>query len=383
VLLSMLLHALLIALFGAPSGGTSNGRAMWGSMQLELRGLLIEAERRPATAARIEQPERETPAPTRDDRGAAEGAVPLTPPQETPAGASAPSGTPIVEIPAPFPPLLDRIPTAVPRLDEPPPLKVPPPTEGRDLRPPPRERPTPAQVEVPAPLPLAPAPRTERALAEPPVLAAPVLQPLPTPPQPRVAPPVEAPAVPAAPVTRPVEAAPVEVLAIPVPALEGIVPQRGDAARPVELAPMPEIRAAPVPPPPVPERSPASVPASPESREREPARGPDFRAPGDAARPGPARRPGDPSTQYDPTAPALDLDAIRKRAGLISREGSGQRALLPFPMPPVPEKKSKMEQAIESARKPDCRTAYQGLGLAAVVPLIANEFGEGSCSWNR
>ncbi len=50
-------------------------------------------------------------------------------------------------------------------------------------------------------------------------------------------------------------------------------------------------------------------------------------------------------------------------------------------MPAVPEKKSKVETAIENARKPDCRTAYQGLGLLAVVPLVANEFGEGNCRW--
>jgi hypothetical protein len=50
-------------------------------------------------------------------------------------------------------------------------------------------------------------------------------------------------------------------------------------------------------------------------------------------------------------------------------------------MPPVPPKKSKMEQAIEKARKPDCRDAYKDLGLAAVVPLVANEFGEGTCRW--
>jgi hypothetical protein len=50
-------------------------------------------------------------------------------------------------------------------------------------------------------------------------------------------------------------------------------------------------------------------------------------------------------------------------------------------MPPVPPKKSKMETAIENARKPDCRTAYQALGLAAAIPLIANEFGEGTCRW--
>lgn len=385
VVLSMLLHGLLIALFGAPSGGSSEGRSMWGSMQVELRGLLIEAQRKPAAAVRVEQPEREAPAPAREDRGPAEGAVPLTPPIDTPAAATAPSGAAIVEIPSPFPPLLDRLPTTTPRLDEPPPLKVPPPTEGRDLRPPPRERPAPAQVDVPAPLPLAPAPRTERVIAEPPLVAAPVLQPVPIPaPEMRVPQPIEAPPIPR---TAPAPA-PVEVQAIPVPALEGLVPQKVEAARPVEMVPIPQMQVAPAPAPPVAERVPSPSPAAaPESRERDAPRGADFRTPpsaGDPARPAAPRRPGDPpSSDYDPTKPSLDVDAIRRRAAQLGREGTGQRALLPFPMPPVPEKKSKMEQAIENARKPDCRTAYQGMGLLAAIPLVANEFGEGNCTWNK
>ena len=65
----------------------------------------------------------------------------------------------------------------------------------------------------------------------------------------------------------------------------------------------------------------------------------------------------------------------------MAREGHGNRAILPFPMPPPPERKTKEQIAIENARKPDCRTAWSGLGLAAVVPLIANEFGEGNCRW--
>ena len=83
----------------------------------------------------------------------------------------------------------------------------------------------------------------------------------------------------------------------------------------------------------------------------------------------------------DPTKPSLDLDALRKRAAEITRQGTGNRAALPFPMPPVPKPKSKLEQAIENARKPDCRDAYKDLGLLAVVPLVANEFGEGTCRW--
>jgi hypothetical protein len=65
----------------------------------------------------------------------------------------------------------------------------------------------------------------------------------------------------------------------------------------------------------------------------------------------------------------------------MAREGTGNRALLPFPMPPQPERKTKEQIAIEKARKPDCRDAYKELGLAAIVPLLANEFGEGKCRW--
>jgi hypothetical protein len=102
--------------------------------------------------------------------------------------------------------------------------------------------------------------------------------------------------------------------------------------------------------------------------------------------PAPATVPRDdrrdvPSTPYDPTAPSVDLDAVRKRAGQIAREGSGNRAILPFPMPAPPERKSKEAIALEKARKPDCRTAFKDLGLLAIAPLIANEFGEGNCRW--
>jgi hypothetical protein len=85
---------------------------------------------------------------------------------------------------------------------------------------------------------------------------------------------------------------------------------------------------------------------------------------------------------YDPTRPReVDLDAVRRRAGQLAREGTGNRAVLAFPMPPVPKDKGKLEKAIEKAWKPDCKTAYSSLGLAAVVPLLANEFGEGTCRW--
>ena len=99
--------------------------------------------------------------------------------------------------------------------------------------------------------------------------------------------------------------------------------------------------------------------------------------------PGLFKSPPAPSSEadYDPTKPSVDVEAAKRRAGEIAREGIGQRALLPFPMPAKTPPKSRMETAIENARKPDCRNAYANLGLLAVVPLLANEFGEGTCRW--
>lgn len=112
-------------------------------------------------------------------------------------------------------------------------------------------------------------------------------------------------------------------------------------------------------------------------------------------RPGPALRQGTPDADEDifrqrrdvPTpstepgaAPRIDLDAAKKRAvRAIANEGSGSRGVLPFPLPVPPEKKSK--DAMEKAIKPDCRTAYAGMGLLAVPALVASAIGDGGCRW--
>src|SRR5438067_1177467 len=54
--------------------------------------------------------------------------------------------------------------------------------------------------------------------------------------------------------------------------------------------------------------------------------------------------------------------------------------VLPFPLP-IPEKKSKEANAIEKAIKPDCRTAYAGLGLLAVPALAAAAITGERCRW--
>src|SRR5262249_18759052 len=60
VFLSMLLHALLIALFGAPSGGSRQGRAMWGSLE----GVINAPGAPEPLGLRVERRLRPEPAPT-------------------------------------------------------------------------------------------------------------------------------------------------------------------------------------------------------------------------------------------------------------------------------------------------------------------------------
>jgi hypothetical protein len=200
------------------------------------------------------------------------------------------------------------------------------------------------------------APRIERQFAEPPRIEAPVVQP------------VETPALPA-----PRKESNAPVTSVPVTS--------APAAPPAETLPSAEVPATAKPVAPPMER-PAATPA-PATRDVAPRidrdNAPIEQAPSSPFRGTPSRP--DESASPGRATPSLDLDALRKRAGDITRQGTGNRAALPFPMPPVEKRKTKMEEALEKARKPDCRTAYKELGLAAVVPLIANEFGEGTCRW--
>ncbi len=414
VILSMLLHTTAILLFGAPSGGSREGRAMWGALQVVLKGAPVDAvpslkidrglaSERSEAKAKPKVP-RAAPAkriePQAPPLRAEQRVEPIAPP------VAAPPAEPVPREVAPIavPPLLDRV-AAPERLPELLPFKVPPPTPVQAAPPP-----APAVTPAPAPAPAEPAiekratPPVERAIAEPPPMSAPVVQPAPLPlpaPVPRIVTPAEiaplaSPVIPALAATPPVERPPVEIPALPVPTLETIAPARLEPmVKPVEITAPRETPVTVQPAPtPVPARTPAPAPA-PQLQSREvPAKV--DRAPVVAAEPAPQSSPfrpslpspdaignrtTEPSRNDATTAPALDLDAIRKRAGELARSGAGNRAVLPFPMPPVPERKSKIETALEKARKPDCRTAYANLGLAAVVPLIANEFGEGTCRW--
>ena len=344
ILLSMLLHALAIMLFGAPSGGRSEGRAMWGSLQVVIRGALRE-----------EQPVIPESAPVIPD-ASKKPVLPREKPVIPDASKEATVGNPVFP---PVPPLLTIPPEAVP--ERPPAFEVPPPIAAEPAASPPEEPPAPISEIPPVQLPALP--RLEQ-VAPLPVEPLPVPRPAPAP-EKEIAP-IELEALPR------MEALPA-VPALPVEALPSIIerveapPTAAPAVEPPRVEP-PRAEPPRVEPPRVEPR--IEAPALRESP---------FRPPASAAPIGPGK---DAPPDYDPTAaPSLDAETLRRRAGEIARQGSGQRAVLAFPMPPIPERKTKLEEAIEKARKPDCRTAYQSLGLAAVIPLLANEFGEGSCRW--
>ena len=50
-------------------------------------------------------------------------------------------------------------------------------------------------------------------------------------------------------------------------------------------------------------------------------------------------------------------------------------------LPAPPERPSKLAEGIEKAAKKDCRNAYSGAGLLAVIPLAADAVKGDGCKW--
>lgn len=403
VVLSLLLHAFFILLFGSPSGGSADGRAAWGRLDVTIRGPLLDAGVGRETVARPAPPLPGTELLEKRERRreAAKKAAeppPVQPDLEAPKIAEVPVPAPIAPA-APATPATADLMTA-PRID---PVKADVPmiaVPAIEWAPRKAEEPAmapPVEIAKPRPLPVIPTTTLEAtgASAVAPSLAPPVEIKAP----PRPVPVIPAPALreSGVPALAPAFVPPVEIAAPPAPAplptisAPSLQPVQVPAAAPVmappvELAPIrPYDPPAPAPAPAI-AQPPAGSPAAPDA-----ARPAERVAPREAVRDGGGasrdspifnnlRRP--PSTAPLPGAePRIDLEAAKARAREIAREGTGNRALLPFPMPPAPERKTKEQIAIENARKPECKDAYKGLGLLAVVPLIANEFGEGNCRW--
>ncbi len=446
VLLSMLLHVLLVLIFGSATmtpSGARRGDGWLGPLDVSLRqvspergagftlapgadtklpgeALLRRLSGSAAAPAAVREMKPVPPAsPSEPER--------MAPRPSAPAPSDAGAAVPEVTIP-PTPPLVETLPSldraAPEEVDKP---VVPrPATPSRVMPPIPEPVIAPRQVPMPAATPLeklAP-PKIEQLNAptelrprEVPV--APRSAPVETPPREEVLPtpaPV-APVVPVAPakierVQEPaVEVRPRDVPMPPIAPLEPIAPPKFERnLAPVELV---TPQKAPAETPPATEREAAkAAPNAPRTeavappRERPasvpaPGKAPSAPAPARSeAAPGgelPRLRYGAPDVDDEvfrsrrdgpaPAAesggpPAITAESLRRRAAEIAREGSGSSGVLNLVPPPPPiERKDTLAEGIAKAAKPDCRTAYGGMGLLAVVPLVASTVGNGGCRW--
>jgi hypothetical protein len=454
VVLSMLLHLLVVIVFGNPTGTARRGDGWWGPLNVSLQRLLPDAgsgltlapgadTNAPGTE-RLRRRERATAAAAASDASAGGGVtppgdVPGAPEEPAPPTDTTPGPAPAAAAPIePLPHLdLDAVetvdtalsPSVTPNVESPPApavdlkpreVALPPMAPLQRIVPPKIDRELTAPVTVPRRVipiaPIAPIERLaplqiDRALA-PPVTVPPREIPIaPIAPIERIAPakvdrelappvtvpPREIPIAPIAPIERiapakvdrelspPVTVPPREIPVAPVAPIERLVsPQIDRVLAPPVILP----RAAPVAPverivPPEGTReagAAAQSPPHPEPATTPPSRlrfgSPEvedevFKPRGAVVTPSP--NPGG--------APRIDLEAARRRAREITSESSGSRGIVSLVPPPPAERKSKLAEDMEKAAKPDCRTAYAGLGLLAIPALVGSAIGNGGCNW--
>ncbi len=77
-------------------------------------------------------------------------------------------------------------------------------------------------------------------------------------------------------------------------------------------------------------------------------------------------------------APRIDREALHARVREIERETTPSRALVEVELPQL---ERKIANSFDKAAKPDCRTAYAGLGLLAIPALLASAIADGGCKW--
>ena len=407
VLLSMLLHATIVILFGTShGGGAGRGEGMLDVLDVTFRRLpsLPEAGLQAGPGAETTtgrglfprvDPQATVP-PLRSE--------PM-PPQEAAKPEPAPASVPPMPPPAVEP--LPRIDLRAPQeVDKPllPPLIAPPaierlgpPPHPADLAPPPDLAPPAIRLVPAAPIERLTAPAVQHELA-PPIEIAPPPAPVPPPA------PIERLTAPPAPksLAPPVAIPPREEAVVPAPIERLDAPRidRDFAPAPKLVAPAPSVAAPPETAPAEVERTAPPVSARPGPAASESAvPAPDARtAPGARSAPATAAPPPrlrlgapapaedifkprrDVATPGEDGAPRIDMEAARQRAREIASETPSTRGILPA-LPPPPERQSKESHALEKAVKPDCRTAYAGLGLLAVPVLVASTIGDAGCRW--
>ena len=96
----------------------------------------------------------------------------------------------------------------------------------------------------------------------------------------------------------------------------------------------------------------------------------------------PQATPSEPAAGPD-AGPVVDLEAARREARKIAREGSRNLVSLPARKPVTDPNEGHHvdDDPLEKARRSDCKTAYAGLGLLAVIPLAKDAITGTGCKW--
>jgi len=84
-----------------------------------------------------------------------------------------------------------------------------------------------------------------------------------------------------------------------------------------------------------------------------------------------------PATAAASTPARTPLNLSLPRGDMSAKRSTGVIDLIP----PPPERKSKLEQAMEDAANKDCRKAYSGAGILAIVPLAVDAARGKGCNW--
>ena len=426
--LAFLLHVWVVLMFGTLQGGTAKpGEGVWGSLTVSLVGL----------PGRGEAPTRSTEegalAPARNaDPGSAQAApqtsahedVPADRPVDAPPPVE-PAVPPTPDAPPPAPAPEEPLPALAPAA---PPVTAvaPEPVPVSAVAPP---TPEPAVIEPAAPLPPPVAEAKTEVIAPTPVLSptlpaltvpqtgaaiatVPAVRPLPemarllqrVPASLTASVQAASAVAQAGPAPPPVVSKPVPTPQPPPPANSAVVqPTPAPAAPPETALPtvvMRQLSTEAVPA--LPRRSIAADALSPAARPL--ARLPEVQTLATAERVGAARRPvvqGQPQAtaamssaasgaaasvepgQVSAAAPAPPASTAKlilelPRGGAMASQGV--RGVLQM-LPPPPERRSKLGDAVDKAAKTDCREAYQKNGLLAVVPLVADAVRDKGCQW--
>jgi hypothetical protein len=378
-LLSLLMHVVVIIVFGEAVGIGDDGGSIPGTaalaVRLKLRWTKPEVAEAPAPphAPVPRSPAQSTPPPTVSAHSSAPAVDALPESAQDTAALPLPriAAEPLTRIEAPT---MRVVPPDAPRLPEPPPL---PRIEAEPLAPaaataPAVMRPAPqaaAPLAEPPPLPriegepLAPvAPSTAAVMRPAPQAAAPLAEP---PPLPRI----EAePLAPVAPTTAAVmRPAPQDAPLVAEPRGSSAVAPPPDEARPARAGSTPSGPAAP---------NAATLPPGPTRLNFGPRRSvdPDLATlVGESA----------PEAPPAPNKPAgLDVEATRALARNLHRAPATTKPGRAMDLSgPKPDTESTLGRAIGKAAQPDCRVAYAGLGLLGIPFLLFDTVTDTGCRW--